>query len=279
MAMIPLVFAAMLAVQGGPDPADPAAWWAPTLPRTPVEADPFQGRRLRRGETPPPIDNGVEPLLYRLWNLPPLQSQLVRRNEVVLEVWARPSGGVRQAVVRVTRRSDGRTFLQARAGFGCCTPQILRRIDINAELPREAGEAVRAVINDPVWRQPRDVTVDYGGGAVAAICVNGIDYDLTLVVPGRSSTLRRACDDAEVGSAAAALRAALQPALGRDVRFDFLFPRGAAYTAEAAAYQALIASGGGLRPAPETRPQPPALAVIDEAAEADIEPNAGAGAP
>jgi hypothetical protein len=37
-----------------------------------------------------PIDNGVDPLLYRLWGLQPLQSQLIKRGELVLEVWARP---------------------------------------------------------------------------------------------------------------------------------------------------------------------------------------------
>ena len=79
MALISLIFAALLAFQGGPDPGDPNAWWGNTIPRTPVEADPFQNRRPRRGEASIPIDNGVEPLLYRLWNLVPLQSQLVRR--------------------------------------------------------------------------------------------------------------------------------------------------------------------------------------------------------
>ncbi|WP_236627746.1 hypothetical protein [Caulobacter sp. B11] len=62
----------------------------------------------------------VDPLLYRLWGLQPLQAQLVRRGELILEVWARPARGVRQAVVRVTVRRDGRAFVQARAGLGCC---------------------------------------------------------------------------------------------------------------------------------------------------------------
>lgn len=285
--MIPLVLAAALALQApdapgpraGPDPADAAAWWSPTVPRTPLAADPLQGRKPRRGEAPIPIDNGVEPLLYRLWNLPPLQSQLVRQGEVVLEVWVRPSRGVRQAVARVTRRADGRTFLQARAGFGCCAPEILRRIDIEAELPREAGAAVQAVVADPVWRQPRLTEVDYGGGAVAAVCIDGAAYDMTLVVPGRSITLHRACDDAEVGSAAAVLRAALGPALGRDPRFDYLFPHGAAFAAEAQAYQALIAVGGGLRPAPADRPQAPAAAAPTEEGAPPDAPMAGAQTP
>lgn len=293
MAAISLILAAALLAQGEPaqtqpeaseniaaaPPAvqDPEAWWAPTIPRTPVEADPLLGRRLRRGETPPVIDNGVAPLLYRLWNLSPLQSQIVRRGEIILEVWARPSRGVRQAVSRVVVRSDGRVFVQARAGFGCCAPEILRRIDINAELPRSTAQAVRAAAADPVWTQPRDVTVDYGGGAVAAICVNGIDFDLTLVTPGRTVTIRRACDDPEVGSAATALRAALAPVLGRDPRFDYLFPRGADFTAEAAAYQGLIAAGGALRPATQTRPEPPPPPppLDDEQADETPEPDEG----
>jgi hypothetical protein len=45
----------------------------------------------RPRRTPIPIDNGVEPLLYRLWGLQPLQSQILKRGELILEVWARPA--------------------------------------------------------------------------------------------------------------------------------------------------------------------------------------------
>ncbi len=100
-----------------PPPPDPVVWWAPEIPKPPPEQDPFQGRRLRKGEQLVPIDNGVDPLLYRLWGLQPLQSQLIKPGELVLEVWARPATGVRQAVVRVTVRRDGRAFVQARAGL------------------------------------------------------------------------------------------------------------------------------------------------------------------
>ena len=78
-----------------PSPApDPVAWWSPETARPSSEVDPLYGRRLGRREEPIPIANGVEPLLYRLWGLQPLQNQLVRRGEMVLEVWARPSRGV-----------------------------------------------------------------------------------------------------------------------------------------------------------------------------------------
>jgi hypothetical protein len=95
---------------------------------------PSRAGACARASTLVPIDNGVDPLLYRLWGLQPLQSQLIKRGELVLEVWARPATGVRQAVIRVTVRRDGRAFVQARAGLGCCTPEIGRRVDIDAEL-------------------------------------------------------------------------------------------------------------------------------------------------
>ena len=96
----------------------------------------------------------------------------------------------------------GRAFVQARAGLGCCTPEIGRRVDINAELGERAIEALRSVPADPAWSQPRSVIVDYGGGAVSALCVDGVSWDVTLLVPGQARHLRRACDDAEVGSIA-----------------------------------------------------------------------------
>ena len=74
-------------------PPDPAVWWSPETPRPSSDLDPLYGRRLGRREEPIPIANGVEPLLYRLWGLQPLQNQLVRRGEIMLEVWARPSRG------------------------------------------------------------------------------------------------------------------------------------------------------------------------------------------
>lgn len=251
-------------VTAPPAPVDPATWWAPETPKPPPEQDPFQGRRLRPGETLTPIDNGVDPLLYRLWGLQPLQSQLIKRGEMVLEVWARPATGVRQAVIRVTVRRDGRAFLQARAGLGCCTPEIGRRVDIDTELDAQRIVPLKALVGDPLWGQPRAVTIDYGGGAVEAVCLDGVSWDVTLLVAGQARHLRRACDDAEVGSIAPALAAALSAASGRDARFDTMFARGGDFSRQRRAYEALIASGGRLKPAANSRAQPPAVPLPPE---------------
>lgn len=256
-------------------PPDPALWWAPETQRPPPETDPLAGRRLGRRETPIPIDNGVEPLLYRLWGLQPLQTQLLRRGELVLEVWRRPALSVRQTVIRVTVRRDGRAFVQARAGLGCCAPEIARRVDIDAELPRETIPALLALRDAPLWNQPRAVAVDYGGGGVSAVCLDGVSWDVTLLSPGQARHLHRACDEAEVGSIAPALSAAVGAALGRDARFDILFARGADFTAEQRAYDALLAGGGGLKPADANRPQPPAAPTPeDEPEDPSTEPRA-----
>lgn len=262
-------------VTPAPPTPDPAIWWSPEIPRPSPEIDPLYGRRLGRHETPVPIDNGVDTLLYRLWGLQPLQTQLVRRGEMILEVWARPARGVRQAVIRVTLRRDGRAFVQARAGLGCCTPQIDRRVDINAELPSERIPALKALAGHAMWSQPRDVTVDYGGGGVSAVCLDGVAWDITLLVAGQARHLRRACDDAEVGSITDALTLALSAALGRDVRFDAVFPRGADLSRQTQAYDQLIASGGRLKPSDNARPQPPAVPPPTD----DETGNSASGAP
>lgn len=253
--------------QAAPPPTpypDPATWWSPEVPRPPSELEPLYNRRLGRDERPIPIDNGVEPLLYRLWGLPPLQSQVLKRGELVLEVWARPARGVRQAVVRVTLRRDGRAFVQARAGLGCCTPEIGRRVDINAELAEPQITPLKALPGDPAWGQPRSVIVDYGGGAVSALCVDGVSWDVTLLVPGQARHLRRACDDAEVGSIAPILSAALGAAAGRDPRFDAVLPRGADFSRQHRAYDDLIAGGGVLKAGESNRAQPPAVPVAPD---------------
>lgn len=247
-----------------PPTPDPAVWWSPETPRPSSDVDPLYGRRLGRHEEPIPIANGVEPLLYRLWGLQPLQNQLVRRGEMILEVWARPARGVRQVVIRVTTRRDGRAFVQARAGLGCCTPEIDRRVDINAELAPEQIPPLKALVGNAMWSAPRDVTVDYGGGAVSAVCLDGVAWDVTLLVAGQARHLRRACDDAEVGSIAEALGLALGAAVGRDPRFDAVFPRGADVSRQRAAYEQLMASGGQLKPAANARPQPPAVPLPPE---------------
>lgn len=253
-----LIAGLVLAVQQAPPP-DPAAWWSPDVPRPPAELEPLSNRRLGKGEQPIPIDNGVEPLLYRLWGLPPLQSQVLRRGELILEVWARPARGVRQAVIRLTLRRDGRAFVQARAGLGCCTPEIGRRVDINAELDGRATGTLRSIPADAAWAQPRSVIVDYGGGAVSALCVDGVSWDVTLLVPGQARHLRRACDDAEVGSIAGVLALAIGATSGRDPRFDAVFPRGADFSRQSSAYANLLQSGGRLSPGENDRPQPSAV--------------------
>ena len=243
---------------------DPAIWWSPEVPRPPPEVEPLYSRRLGRDERLVPIDNGVEPLLYRLWGLQPLQSQVLRKGEVIVEAWARPARGVRQAVIRVTLRRDGRAFVQARAGLGCCTPEIGRRVDIDAELGEPQIAPLKALAADPAWSQPRSVIVDYGGGAVSALCVDGVSWDVTLLVPGQARHLRRACDDAEVGSIARILAAAIGPAVGRDPRFDAVLPRGADFSRQQRAYDDLLAGGGVLKAGESSRPQPPAVPVTPE---------------
>lgn len=245
-------------------PPDPAVWWSNEIPRPASELEPLAGRRLGRKEEPVPIDNGVDPLLYRLWGVQPLQTQLVRRGELVLEAWARPARGVRQAVIRVTVRRDGRAFVQARAGLGCCTPEIGRRVDINAELPGERIAAFKALAGDPAWSQPRSVIVDYGGGSIEALCVDGVSWDVTLLVPGQARHLRRACDDAEIGSIASVLSAVVGAAAGRDPLFDAVLPRGGDFSRQSKAYADLIAQGGRLKAGTSNRPQPKAVPVADD---------------
>lgn len=197
--------------------------------------------------------------MYRLWGLQPLQTQMVRSGEAVLEVWARPAQGVRQAVIRITLRRDGKAFVQARAGLGCCEPQIARRIAFDEELEPEREAAVRAVLTDPMWDQPRFVETVDADGSTMNLCVNGVSWDVTLATPGRSRHLRRLCLEEETGSIAPALQAALGAALGREPRFDAVFPRGGDFSGARKAYQDLIAGGGQLRAAPNDRPQAPAV--------------------
>jgi hypothetical protein len=177
----------------------------------------------------------------------------------VLEVWARPATGVRQAVIRVTVRRDGRAFVQARAGLGCCTPEIGRRVDIDAELATQQVAPLKALVGaadvEPaalgdrrLWRRRRGAGLP--GGRLLGRHPAG---------PGQARHLRRACDDAEVGSIAPALAAALSAASGRDARFDAMFARGGDFSRQQQAYDSLIASGGRLKAGTNNRPQPPAV--------------------
>ena len=237
-------------------PPDPEAWWTDKWPAKPEALNPLR-RRIGRGERPPGmnIDNGVPPLLYRLWMLPPLQEQLVRRGEAVVEMWARPAETVRQAVVRVTLRGDGRAFVSGRAGFGCCEPEVYRLVMFDQELPPDRAAAVRAIVQDPLWGQPRFAEIVEDGATVDMLCVNGISYDVSLVVPGGGRSLHRACSGEQVGSIQPVLTALLSAAMGYEPRFDVVFPRGARFEQARSDYQALLARGGQLQTAPDTPEQ------------------------
>lgn len=202
--------------------------------------------------------------MYRLWALQPLQTQLIRRGEAVLEVWARPAQGVRQAVIRVTLRRDGKAFVQARAGLGCCEAGIGRRIAFDAELTPEKAAALRGVVDSPLWTAPRFVEAQEADGTAGSVCVDGVSWDLTLATAGRTRHLRRACLDEETGQVAPALSAALGAALGLEPRFDVLFPRGADFTDQARRYEQLLARGGALKPAEHDRAQPKDVPVLED---------------
>ncbi|HEX6866167.1 MAG TPA: hypothetical protein VF122_02945 [Caulobacteraceae bacterium] len=253
-------------------PPDPQAWWTDKWPAKPEAMNPLR-RRIGRGERPPGmnIDNGVPPLLYRLWMLPPLQEQLVRRGEAVVEMWARPAETVRQAVVRVTLRSDGRAFVQGRAGYGCCEPEVYRLVMFDQELPADRAAAVRAIVQDPLWGQPRFTEVVEDGATVDPLCVNGVSYDVSLVVPGGGRSLHRACSGEQVGSIQPVLTALLSAAMGYEPRFDVVFPRGPGFEQARQDYQSLLSRGGQLQTAPNT---PEQATLVPEPPPEEIDPTA-----
>lgn len=233
-------------------PPDPKSWWDDDRLKPTEAADPLGRRKIRRGERLPAPDNGIDASTYRLWGLMPLQWQLLRNDEMVLEVWTRPSGSVRQTVTRVTVRGDGKAFVQGRAGLACCEAGIGRRMGFDHALPEGSAARFRALADLPIWRSPRDVRVEEPGLA-DAVCLEGTAYDVILVTPGRAVTLRRACDPAEVGEVAEVLEAVLGAAMGHDPRFDVVFSRGVSFAAARSAYQDLVASGGRLKPNPDAR--------------------------
>ena len=237
-------------------PPDPKSWWEEKRLKPDEAADPLGGRRMRRGELQAAPDNGVAPSTYRLWGLMPLQWQLVRGDEMILEVWTRPSNSVRQTVSRLTVRGDGDVFIQGRAGLACCEAVIGRRMGFDAKLPPGSASRFLALRDLPIWRSPRDVRV-VEPDAADAICLEGTAYDVTLVTPGRSVTLHRACDPAEVGEAADVLEAVMGTALGHDPRFDVIFSGGANFANARGAYRELVAGGGRLKVNPDARLPPP----------------------
>ncbi|MDB5445582.1 MAG: hypothetical protein JWQ97_899 [Phenylobacterium sp.] len=240
-------------------PPDPKAWWDDKWPKAPEAADPLGGRRLPRGQRLPVIDNGVDAATYRLWGLMPLQWQLLRGDEMILEVWVRPARNVRQSIVRITVRNDGRGFVQARAGYACCEAGVGRRIGFDAELPAGAAQGFLALRRHPMWGAPREVQAVRNATTTEIVCVAGVGYDLTLLVASGSRTLHRACDDIAVGQAADALEPVLRAALGHEPRFDVLYPGGISFAAERQAYQDFTAGGGVLKADPNGRAQPPGL--------------------
>lgn len=236
-----------------PPPPTPEEYWEGKEPDLEDRQDPLGDRRATRGEIAAPrrIDNGVDPLMYRLWGLPPLQNQLVRTGDAVLEAWVRPSGSVRQAIIRITVRRDGRSFVQARAGLACCRPEIIKRVGIDEEMLPGAGAAFEVLATDALWNQPTEVRPqERGSGAVDSLCAGGVAYDLTLVTATRAYHLRRNCDPVEVGSIAPVLGPMVAAVLGKNGYIDYLFPKGADFGADAQAYQAFVASGGRLTPRP-----------------------------
>jgi hypothetical protein len=231
-------------------PPDPKTWWTEPRPKPPEAADPLGRRRLPHGRRLPVIDSGADAATYRLWGLMPLQWQLLERNEMILEVWLRPARNVRQTIVRIIVRDDGRAFVQARAGFACCEAGIGRRIGFDDELPAGSAQAFLNLRNDPMWGAPRDVLTATNGATADIVCVAGVSYDLTLLTEDGARTLHRACDDIAVGQVADALEPALRAALGHDPRFDVLYPDGGDFAAERRAYQDFTAGGGMLKPDP-----------------------------
>ena len=238
-----------------PEP-EPKSWWDDPWPRVSEAADPLGGRRLPRGDRLAGVDNGVDAATYRLWGLMPLQWEILYPGEMILEVWVRPATSVRQSVVRVVVRRDGRSFVEARAGLACCEADIGRRMGFDAELAAGAAPGFLALRAHPMWQTPRMVQVK-AGGVTEGVCVNGVGYDVTLLVPGRSRSLHRACEDEAIGQVADVLEPVLRAALGHDPRFDVLYPGGINYGLDRKAYQALIAGGGSLRADPNGRAQPP----------------------
>jgi len=240
-------------------PPDPQSWWDDKWPAEDEAADPLGGRRLPRGQRLPVIEGASDPSTYRLWGLMPLQWQLLRGDEMILEVWVRPSRNVRQSIVRIVVRDDGRAFVQARAGYACCEAGIGRRIGFDAELPANSAQSFQALKTLPLWSSPREVQSVRNASTTDVVCISGVGYDLTLVTARGSRTLHRACDDIAIGQAADVLEPVLRAALGREPRFDILFRNRIDFSLERQAYQEFAAGGGVLKAAPTSRTPPPGL--------------------
>jgi len=236
---------------------DPQSWWDEDRPNPPEAADPLGDRRLPRGRRLPAIDNGVDASTYRLWGLTPLQWQVLRGDEMILEVWVRPSRNVRQSIVRIIVRDDGKAFVEGRAGLACCEAGIGRRMGFDAELPAGSAQTFLALRSHPMWTSPREVLAVHDANTTETVCVAGVGYDLTLLTAKGSRSLHRACDDVAVGQTVDALEPALRAALGHDPRFDVLFHNKIDFSLERQAYQDFSSGGGVLKPSPNMRSRPP----------------------
>lgn len=239
-----------------PEP-DPKSWWDESRPDAAEAADPLGGRRLPRSQRLPVIDNGVDAATYRLWGLMPLQWQVMRGDEMIVEVWVRPARNVRQSIARVIVRGDGRAFVSGRAGYACCDAGIGRRIGFDAELPAGSAQTFLALRSLPLWTSPREVETVRNATTTDTVCVSGVGYDLTLLTAAGARSLHRACDDVAVGQVADVLEPVLRAALGHDPRFDVLFHGRADFSLDRQAYQDFTAGGGVLKASPNARARPP----------------------
>jgi len=239
-----------------PNP-DPQSWWDEKRPEPPEAANPLGERRISRSQRVIPIDNGIDPSTYRLWGLPPLQWQLLRGGEFIIEVWVRPARNVRQSIVRVTVREDGKTFLQGRAGLACCDAGIGRRIGFDVEMPEGSAKTFLPLRDLPLWETPREVQVVRNETTTDVVCVSGVGYDLTLLTARGARSLHRDCDEVSIGQTADVLETVLEAALGHEPRFDVLFRNKIDFSLERQAYQEFVAAGGVLKAAPRNRSAPP----------------------
>lgn len=254
---------------------DPATWWTGTERRPDERFDPLGNRRWRRDDRVLDTQRAPEAGLYRLWGLVPLQTQAVRRGDLILEVWVRPTADRPSMVVRVTVRDDGNVFAQARAGYACCRPDIQRRVDVDLRLPRAVRDSLTALRRDALWSQPEHVLVRESADSVASLCVQGTSYDLYMAVEGRAIHRRRSCDDAEVGSAGAVLEALFGAVRGQDPRIDAAMPRNGNFQRERAYWAEFSRNGGVLAPdtnAPADPPPPEAQPAEEVAPDPTLQP-------
>jgi ketosteroid isomerase-like protein len=144
-------------------------------------------------------------------------------------------------------------------------------VDINTQVTGQQRQALARLREDPLWDQPRDVEVSEAGDVVSSVCVDGASYDLTLLTDRRAAHVRRSCDPAEVGSAAAVMRVLVEAARGFDPRFDVVFAS-QRFDQYSRSYADRVASGGRVQAPPATGREngpPPPPPLDDERVEAE----------